>query len=204
MSLGYYMADGRLLETVFKAAGGNQRFGYLDASGQDIGQILYAGSSTTNAGYLCSDGVDIGRRLMGNVSVGGWGVNVRNYSPGEWTVWLSHTDGGRGAWLQHSFTLSGNGSGNYTLRQIYTVPRSGTDLGVYEWGLVGRSGNTFTVRVRVACRGWTESVNDLHAVIYDNIAGGQFDIHYGYYYQTEDPPCADCYDCSDSHDGDGD
>jgi hypothetical protein len=198
------MADGRLLETVFKAAGGNQRFGYLDASGQDIGQILYAGSSTTNSGYLCSDGVDLGRRLMGNVSIGGWGNNVRNYSPGEWTIWTwVENYGDRGAWLQHSFTLNGNGSGNYTLRNIYTNLRSGTYHGVYEWSLVGRSGNTFTVKVRVSCHGWAESVNDLHAVIYDNIAGGQFDIHYGYYYQTTEPCDCDC-DCSYNHDGDGD
>jgi hypothetical protein len=200
MSLGYYMADGRLLETVFKAAGGNQRFGYLDASGQDIGQILYAGTSTTNAGYKMTDGTDIGRKLMGNVSIGGWGVGVANYTPHVWTAWLSWTGE---TTLRHQFTLTGNGSGNYTLKRIYTVQRSGNWHGVAWWRLEGRSGNTFDVSVNVSCGGWTESVNDLHAVIYDNIAGGEFDIHYGYYYQTQNPCDCDC-DCGYSSDGDGD
>jgi hypothetical protein len=201
MSLGYYMADGRLLETVFKAAGGNQTFGYLDASGKDIGQILYAGSSATNAGYLCSDGVDIGRRLMGNVTVTAWGVNVKNNTPGEWTCWLSWTGSHD---LRHKFVISGNGSGSYRITNIYIVWRSGKqDQYVKSWRVNSINGNTVDVTVNVTCYDWIESVYDIHAVIFDNIAGGSFDVHYGYYYQTRDPCDCDC-DCGYSSDGDGD
>ena len=195
MSTNIFLPDGRLFEAVFKPAGGDQTFGIVSATGQDLGREFYPGSSTTNAGFLNADGTDIGRLLMGNVNITAWGVDVKNYTPGVWTAWMrwqSNTT------LRHKFTIGGNGSGNYTIKRIYSVLRSGRYHAVYWWKQVSFSGNTFTVDVNVDCGKYTTSVNDLHVVIYDNIAGGEFDIHYGYYYQTVEP-CScdnDCYYCS--------
>jgi hypothetical protein len=196
MSLGYYMADGRLLETVFKAAGGNQRFGYLDASGQDIGQILYAGSSTTNAGYLCSDGVDLGRRLMGNVNVTCWGNGVSSSAYGTWAYSVYWSSG----WIHPTFTIGGNGSGHYRVNGFWIGRVSdGTRVAILNqnWSV---SGNQISANFDMndAYGSRSPSTSWLYVSITDLIAGGSFDLHCGYIYRVY-PPCNcdnDCYYCS--------
>jgi hypothetical protein len=67
-SANFFMADGRLFESVFYSWSGDQDFGMYTNDGIDIGRKFLRGTGNHGTQYQRSDGTDVGKLLFDNTS----------------------------------------------------------------------------------------------------------------------------------------
>ena len=96
-SANFFMADGRLFESVFFSWSGDQDFGMYTNDGIDIGRKFLRGTGNHGTQYQRSDGTDVGKLLFDNTSpvqcyitsdqplgsTYGWRIRIQTNSGGD-------------------------------------------------------------------------------------------------------------------------
>lgn len=133
-SANFFMADGRLFESVFYSWSGDQDFGMYTNDGIDIGRKFLRGTGNHGTQYQRSDGVDVGRLLFDNTSP------VRCYITSDQPLGSTY------GWEAGTVYYSNQVTGPYSCPKVVIArPSAGSGFYSYYWDVLGVSNGSVVV-----------------------------------------------------------